>query len=71
MMKLFVEEHKTSYMNVYNNVRKVTILKMDKKNFLEIRYTNREDVDYLPLSDIQLCFLIDLETMEEYFRYEK
>lgn len=70
MLRLFVE-NKKGYVDVYDNVYKVKIKKIDNKNILEISYNSLKDCDYILLNSITLCYLIDIDTMYEYFRYEK
>lgn len=70
MLNLFVESLKGN-MNVYENVYKVKIKKIDNKNVLEIIYNSLKDCEYIFLSNIKLCYLIDVDTTHEYFRYEK
>lgn len=70
MLRLFVE-NKKGYVDVYDNVYKVKIKKTDNKNILEISYNSLKDCDYILLKSITLCYLIDVDTMHEYFRYEK
>lgn len=70
MLRLFVENTK-GYMETFNNVYKVSIKKFNNKNTLEVCFNSKEDVMYIPLKDIRLCFFVDVETMHEYFRYEK
>lgn len=75
-MRLFVEDMK-GYMETFDNVKKVSIKKVDNKNTLIINYNanpilfdNSIDIT-IPLNEIRLAFMINLETMDEYFRYEK
>jgi hypothetical protein len=70
MLRLFIEDKK-GYMETFDNVYKVCIKKFDNKNTLEICYNSLKDVEYIPLTSVKLCFLIDVDTMHEYFRYEK
>ena len=70
MLRLFVE-NKKGHVDVYDNVYKVKIKKIDNKNILEISYNSLKDCDYILLNSIILCYLIDIDTMHEYFRYEK
>ena len=70
MLKLFVEDKK-GYIDEYENIWSVKIKKVDNKNTLEIRYNSLKDNEYIPLSDITLCYLIDENSLREYFRYEK
>lgn len=70
MLRFFVEDKK-GYVDVYDNVYKVEIKKIDNKNTLEISYNSLKDCDYILLNSITLCYLIDVDTMHEYFRYEK
>ena len=69
-MRLFIEDLK-GYTDVYDNVRNVFIRKVDNKNTIELSYINKTEKDYIPLNEIRLAFLVDLNNMEEYFRYEK
>lgn len=69
-MKLFVENSK-GYMNVYNNVYKVSVKKINNKNHLLIYYNSCKTADKILLKDIKLAFLVDTDTMHEYFRYQK
>lgn len=57
-----------------DNVYKVSIIKKSytgKKNILEIKFYNTRGDLLIPLSEVEQCFLIDIETMHEFFRYEK
>ena len=69
-MKLFVE-HIKGYMVVFSSVKKINIGKIDNKNYLFIEKYSSCENDKIKLSDIRLAFLVDTETMKEYFRYEK
>ena len=69
-MRLFVEDLK-GYINVFNNVYRVAIRKKDNKNVLVVEYSNKTGKDILALKEISLAYLIDIETMHEYFRYDK
>jgi hypothetical protein len=70
MLKLFVTDKK-GYVDEYRNVSRVKITKVDNKNVLQIEYNSSKENEYIALSDITLCYLIDVNTMHEYFRYEK
>jgi hypothetical protein len=52
-------------------VKKVGIRKVNNKNHLYIEYTIDREESIIPLADIRLAFLFDVETMYEFFRYEK
>lgn len=74
-MRLFVEDNK-GYVDVYDNVYKVSIKKIDNKNNLLIHINNTPDKEFaftenILLSKIKLAYLVDVDTMHEYFRYEK
>ena len=69
-MRLFVEDVKGN-MDVYDNVYKVSIKKINNKNHLVVYYHSCKVADTIPLNEIKLSFLIDADTMCEYFRYEK
>lgn len=69
-LKLFVEDLK-GYMDTYTNVKLVFVRKLGKKNILEVRFTNNREPELIPLAEVRLAFMIDLNTMDEMFRYEK
>ena len=70
-LKLFVEDLK-GYIDTYTDVKKIKIEKKEKKNVLKIEYwlSTKED-EIIPLNEIRLAFMVDLNTMIEMFRYEK
>ena len=71
MKKIFIENIK-GYMEVYNHVERVVITKIDgRKNYLVVFFTNKSTQEFIPLNEIRLCYLINIDTMEEYFRYTK
>lgn len=71
MKKLFIEDLK-GYMEVYTHVERVIITKVDgRKNYLVVFFTNRNTQEFIPLNEIRMCYLINIDTMEEYFRYSK
>lgn len=73
-MKLFIEYLK-EYDDVFTRVKKVKLMKKNNKNVFEISFEDRilGEIEklYIPLKDVKLMFMIDTETLEEYFRYEK
>ena len=69
-MRLFVEDLK-GYMDVYENVNKVSIKKIDNKNKLIINYDLQQRIEFIDLKEVRLAFMIDKDTLIEYFRYEK
>ena len=69
-MKLFIEDMK-GYMDTYTNVYSIQIKKINNKNNLIIKYNPLKDDTIIPLNTVKLAFMINIETMEEYFRYEK
>ena len=71
MKKLFIEDLK-GYMDTYVDVKRIKIKKKERKNVLKIEYwlSTKED-DIIPLNEIKMCYLINIDTMEEYFRYSK
>lgn len=69
-MKLFIEDLK-GYMEVYENVNKVSIKKIDNKNKLIINYDLPQRIEFIDLKEVRLAFMIDKDTLMEYFRYEK
>lgn len=68
-LKLFYEDIK-GYVISEENIRNLKIQKIDRKNYLQIKYTNDTE-DYIELKELKLAYLIDIETMYEFFRYEK
>ena len=71
-LRLFVEDYKSGYMNVYDNVKKV---KIEKDNNVNCLYY-KNNVGYVcvgKLADIKLAFMVDVsgKNCKEYFRYEK
>ena len=69
-MKLFVENLKGN-MDVFDNVYKVSIKKINNKNHLVVYYNSCKAGDTIPLNEVKLSFLVDTDTMHEYFRYQK
>ena len=70
-MKLFIEDMK-GYSDTYTRVKNVIIAKVNNKNSLIVKFKDYHTEELtIPLSEIRLTFMINLETMEEYFRYEK
>lgn len=70
-MKLFVEDIK-GYMETFDNVKNIIITKVYNKNSLIIKFKNYHTEELtIPLTEIRLAYMINIETMEEYFRYEK
>ena len=69
-MRLFVENIK-GYMENYDNVYKVNIKKVNNKNHLVIYYNSYKAADTILLKNVKLAYLIDVESMHEYFRYVK
>ena len=77
-MKLFITDI-DGYTETMKNVKRVIIKKENRKEILVIEYSDYiaiGDMNYtgiaeIPLKDIQQVFLVNMETMEEYFRYEK
>jgi hypothetical protein len=71
MKKIFIENLK-GYMEVYNHVERVVITKIDgRKNYLVVFFTTKSRQEFIPLNEIRMCYLININTMEEYFRYSK
>lgn len=71
MKKLFIEDLK-GYVDTYIHVERIKIAKInDRKNYLVIYFTNKSEQVSIPLNEIRLCFLTNIDTMEEYFRYSK
>ena len=71
MKKIFIEDLK-GYMDAYTHVERVVITKVDgRKNYLVVFFTNRNTQEFIPLNEIRMCYLINIDTMEEYFRYSK
>lgn len=70
MIRLFIENIK-GYMYTYDNVYSVKIKKHNNKNTLLIYYNANEYDELIPLNEIQTAFLVNVDTMQEYFRYTK
>lgn len=68
-LKVFYEDIK-GYVVSEENIRNLKIQKIDRKSYLQIKYTNDTE-DYIELKELKLVYLIDIETMYEFFRYEK
>ena len=73
-MRLFIEDYKSGYVDVINNVDRVSIEKYEKKNSLFV-YCDGKDyaTEIIPLNKIKLAFMVDVREKhtKEYFRYEK
>ena len=69
-LRLFVEDIK-GYMDIYDSVDSVKITRVNNKNTLQVFLQTKKEPICILLSEINLCYLIDLETMHEYFRYAK
>lgn len=69
-LKLFIEDTK-GYVDTYKNVWAVNIKKIEGKNTLEIKYNSLKENDYINLSEVRLAYLINIDSMHEYFRYVK
>lgn len=73
-MRLFIENIK-GIMDVVDNVDRVMIKRgNDKKLYLLAFYNNRDNtynIDTRLLADVRLAYLLDVDTMKEYFRYTK
>lgn len=72
-MRLFIEDYKSGYMDVIDNVSRVSIEKHDNKNSLFVYCYDNKDNEIIPLNEIRLAFMVDIsgEECKEYFRYEK
>lgn len=72
MLKLLVKDKKGNIVE-YMDINGIAIKKIDNKDVLEIHYNplTWKDNDYVLLSDIKVCSLIDVNTVQQYFRYEK
>lgn len=68
-LKIIYEDTK-GYMNHVEHVKKLYIRKIGKKNHFMIKFIN-DSSRSVPMNEVRLLFMIDLNTMEEYFRYEK
>ena len=72
-MRLFIDDYKTGYMDVIDNVSRVSIEKHNNKNSLFVYCYSNKDNEIIPLNEIRLAFMVDISGKEckEYFRYEK
>ena len=72
MKRLYIE-YLSGFMDVVDNVSFVTIEKpneIERKNHLFI-YRNNVCIDSIPLSKIKRVDLVNVNTMEYYFKYIK
>lgn len=70
VMKVFVEDTK-GYVDIYDNIYKISIKKINGKNNLIIKGSPATDEINIPLKEIKLAYAIDNINLDEYFRYEK
>lgn len=73
-MRLFIEDVKEGYMDVIDNVDRVSIEKHENKNALFVYTDNTNDAkEIIPLNEIRLAFMVDItrKDCKEYFRYQK
>lgn len=70
VMKVFIEDIK-GYVEVFNNIWKITIKKINGKNTLILKGNPASDEINISLSKIKLAYALDNVNLEEYFRYEK
>lgn len=73
MKKLFVGDIK-GYTDVYTDVDRIKIAKIDNKNHVIIYYVNKQETDIIPLAEIRDMMFIKINSdtdIEELFRYEK
>ena len=70
MFKIILEDNR-GYMEFFEDVTRAKIIKIDNKNTLKIEYKEEKYNLFIPLVNIKMFFIINQETTEEYFRYEK
>lgn len=70
IMRVFIEKL-NGYMDTYNDVYKIKITRIDKKNVLILKFNPLKDDIIIQLKDIKLAFAVDNVNYNEYFRYEK
>ena len=72
MKKLFVEDMK-GYMDTYRYIKRVRMWKdkLNNKHYLTVEFDNGDENIIIPITEIKECFLVNLDTNEEYFRYVK
>lgn len=56
---------------IYEHVGRVIICKRDNIKYLEIEYRFKSEVVWIPLKEVRMCRMVDMETFREWFRYEK
>lgn len=70
-MKLIVEDVK-GYVDFYEDVFQIKIMKIDKKNILKVRYGDlSKNNELIPLREVKRAILIEEDSLVERFRYEK
>lgn len=69
-MKIFIEDTK-GYTESYKDVVRAKMMKLDNKKVLKVEFIDPRENFFMPMVYIKMFFLINEETLEEYFRYEK
>ena len=67
-LRLFYTDKK-GYVTTVDDVAKVTIEKLNKVKYLTVQQkTGKLIIE--KLTDIELAYIVDIETMQEFFRYD-
>ena len=67
-LRLFYTDKK-GYVTTVDDVAKVTIKKLNKVKYLTVQQkTGKLIIE--KLTDIELAYIVDIETMQEFFRYD-
>lgn len=67
-LRLFYNDTK-GYVTTVDDVRKVTIEKLNKVKYLTVLQKSGK-LTIEKLTDIELAYIVDIETMQELFRYD-
>lgn len=69
-MKIFIENPK-GYTESHKGVVRAKIMKLENQKVLKVEFIDPRENFFIPMVYIKMFFLINEETLEEYFRYEK
>ena len=67
-LRLFYNDTK-GYVTTVDDVEKVTIEKLNKVKYLTVQQKSGELI-IEKLTDIELAYIVDIDTMQELFRYD-
>lgn len=67
-LRLFYTDKK-GYVTTVDNIKRIEIMKLNNKNHLKVNY-NIDDIIIEKLEDVEVAYVVDIETMQELFRYD-